>query len=380
MSVRQRAVREAIDRWAGAAVIDEETAGRLRAIEDEHARAASARLSQYSLAISGAAVLIIAGGVFLEWAWPTLDDTGRTLTLAMIGTVVSIAGVVLEGRGRWTPTSYALQLAGLGLLLSGYIWSERAWPDQSVPATAFGASALLVPILLGGRAFRSGDAYMPAVHGAAGLGFLAVFLDRSTALSGDAIVWVLDVVLVCAIAGLARVLGSDPDRDRYPWALNTFIAAMGSGFVLVFITAAGPLDLGVDTFLALDAWWMLTTALTIWGIERGGTPKYGGALPVLVAIELLAWIGLALMTVRETFDGGYGTVTLLVSGAAVVAFVYADRRAFSELLMASAVAFVAPIWIWAVEAAGALGGIAALVLTAVLLFWAAGRRGSATIR
>ena len=69
-----------------------------------------------------------------------------------------------------------------------------------------------------------------------------------------------------------------------------------------------------------------------------------------------------------------------MSGAAVVAFVYADRRAFSELLMASTVAFVSPIWIWAVEEAGALGGIAALVLTAVLLFWAAGRRGSATIR
>lgn len=377
MSIRQNAVLEAIERWASASIIDADTADRLRAIEQQHAVSASARLSQYVLAISGAAVLMIAGGVFLEWAWPTLDDVGRTLTLALIGILVSTGGIVLEARGRWAPTSYALQLAGLGLLLSAYVWSERAWPDLSLPATVFGGSALIVPVALGWRALRSRDAWMPAAHFAAGLGFLAVFLDRTTPLSGDAIIWVLDVTLLCAIAGLSRLLASDPGREEHPWALNTFIAAMGAGFVLVAYTASGPLDMGVEVFLALDAWWALTTALTVWGLERGGRLAHRSGLTLLIAVELLAWIGLGFTTVTETFDRGFGLTTLLVSGMAVVAFVYADRRRLTELLLAAAIAFVVPIWIWAVEAAGALGGIAALVLTAAVLFVAAGRRGSA---
>jgi len=378
VSIRRNAVLAAIDRWVSASIIDAETADRLRAAEEQHAVSASARLSQYVLAISGAAVLMIAGGVFLEWAWPTLDDVGRTVTLALIGVVVSTGGSVLEARGRWTPTSYALQLAGLGLLLSAYVWSERAWPDLSLPATVFGGSALIVPVVLGWRALRSRDAYMPAAHFAAGLGFLAVFFDRTTVLSSDAIIWVLDLVLLCTIAGLGRILASDPGREEHPWALNTFIAAMGAGFVLVAYTASGPLDMGVEVFLALDAWWALTTALTIWGLERGGRLADRSGLGVLIAVEMLAWIGLGITTVTETFDRGFGLTTLLVSGVAVAAFVYADRRGLNELLLAAAVAFVVPIWIWAVEAAGALGGIAALALTATLLFVAAGRRGSAT--
>ena len=57
-----------------------------------------------------------------------------------------------------------------------------------------------------------------------------------------------------------------------------------------------------------------------------------------------------------------------------------DAAAAGNVLIIAAVTFVIPIWAWAVDAAGALGGIAALVLTAALLFWAAGRRGSAEAR
>ena len=132
MSIRQNAVLEAIERWTTASIIDQETADRLRSAESKHDLAATARLSQYVLATSGAAVLLIAGGVFLEWAWPTLDDVGRTITLAGTGVAVSAAGITLEARGRWAPSSFALQLAGVGLLLTAYVWSERAWPDQSL--------------------------------------------------------------------------------------------------------------------------------------------------------------------------------------------------------------------------------------------------------
>ena len=81
-------------------------------------------------------------------------------------------------------------------------------------------------------------------------------------------------------------------------------------------------------------------------------------------------------TARETLNQGPGLATLLVSGGAVAAYLYADRSGFTPVLAADSIAFVLPIWGWAVEAGGATGGIAALTLTAGALFWAAGRRGS----
>ena len=101
------------------------------------------------------------------------------------------------------------------------------------------------------------------------------------------------------------------------------------------------------------------------------------SLQYLLALELLGWVALGMATARDTFDQGPGLATLMVSGLAVAAYLYADRSGYTVVLVAAAIAFVIPIWVWAVEVSGALGGIVALLLTAGLLFWAAGRRGSA---
>ncbi len=375
MSIRQNAVLEAIERWTTASIIDQETADQLRSAESKHDLAATARLSQYVLATSGAAVLLIAGGVFLEWAWPTLDDVGRTITLAVTGVAVSAAGITLEARGRWAPSSFALQLAGVGLLLTAYVWSERAWPDQSLYATIFGASALFVPGTLIWRSVKSRNALLPGIHFAAGLGFLAIFFDRSTPLSGDSIIWVLDGVLVLTTMILGRLLSAGSEYEGKEWALNAFITSMGVGFVLVTLTATGPLGME-DPMLALDAWWALAVGLTVWGLAAERAPAEHGGLQYLLALEVLGWIPLGMATARETLNQGPGLATLLVSGGAVAAYLYADRSGFTPVLAAAAIAFVLPIWGWAVEAGGATGGIAALTLTAGALFWAAGRRGS----
>jgi len=42
---------------------------------------------------------------------------------------------------------------------------------------------------------------------------------------------------------------------------------------------------------------------------------------------------------------------------------------------AAALAFIVPLWYWAVDRGGALGAVAALAATAALLFWLSGRRG-----
>lgn len=376
MSIRQNAVLEAIERWTTASIIDQETADRLRSAESKHDLAATARISQYVLATSGAAVLLIAGGVFLEWAWPALDDVGRTITLAGTGVAVTAGGITLEVRGRWAPSSFALQLAGLGLLLTAYVWSERAWADQSLQATIFGGSALVAPAALVWRSIKSRNTLLPGIHFAAGLGFLAIFLDRSTPLSGDSIIWVLDGVLLLATMILGRLLSAGPEYGGKDWALNAFITSMGAGFVLVTLTATGPLGME-DPMLALDAWWALAVGLTVCGLAVETTPADRGGLQYLLALEVLGWIPLGMATARETLNQGPGLATLMVSGVAIAAYLYADRSGYTPVLAAAAIAFVLPIWAWAVEAGGATGGIAALTLTAGVLFWAAGRRGSA---
>ncbi len=376
MSIRQNAVLEAIERWTTASIIDQETADRLRSAESKHDLAVTARISQYVLATSGAAVLLIAGGVFLEWAWPALDDVSRTITLAGTGVAVTAGGITLEVRGRWAPSSFALQLAGVGLLLTAYVWSERAWADQSLQAMIFGGSALVAPAALVWRSIKSRNALLPGIHFAAGLGFLAIFLDRSTPLSGDSIIWVLDAVLVLATMILGRLLSAGPEYGGKDWALNAFITSMGAGFVLVTLTATGPLGME-DPMLALDAWWALAVGLTVYGLALETGPADRGGLQYLLALEVLGWIPLGMATARESLNQGPGLATLMVSGVAIAAYLYADRSGYTPVLAAAAIAFVLPIWAWAVEAGGATGGIAALTLTAGVLFWAAGRRGSA---
>ncbi|HBV05705.1 MAG TPA: hypothetical protein DEF01_03130 [Gemmatimonadetes bacterium] len=367
---------EAIERWTTASIIDQETADRLRSAESKHDLAVTARISQYVLATSGAAVLLIAGGVFLEWAWPALDDVSRTITLAGTGVAVTAGGITLEVRGRWAPSSFALQLAGVGLLLTAYVWSERAWADQSLQAMIFGGSALVAPAALVWRSIKSRNALLPGIHFAAGLGFLAIFLDRSTPLSGDSIIWVLDAVLVLATMILGRLLSAGPEYGGKDWALNAFITSMGAGFVLVTLTATGPLGME-DPMLALDAWWALAVGLTVCGLAVETAPADRDGLQYLLALEVLGWIPLGMATARESLNQGPGLATLMVSGVAIAAYLYADRSGYTPVLAAAAIAFVLPIWAWAVEAGGATGGIAALTLTAGVLFWAAGRRGSA---
>jgi len=368
------AVLEAIDRWEDAGLIDETAARRLRADVAQASSAGTRRLSQYLLAGTGGAVLLIAGGVFLDWAWPLLDRAARSFVLAAVGVGVLAAGVRIGGARRWRPASYLMQTSGLGLLLGAFVYSEGAWSDLSAGGIATGVLSLAAPIVLAPRAMRR-DVVMPAVHLAMGLGFLAVFLDRATPLSGDAIVWVLDGVLVVAALALVRLLARDPSGERSPWALNAFVMAMLAGFVLVATTAVGPLGLTDDAVWPLDLWLAVCVALTVWGVHRGPPSLSREWLGRVLAWLLLAWIVLGFVTALEALDGPPELTLLLVGGAAVAAFAYASSVGFRSLMGTAALAFIVPLWYWAVDRGGALGAVAALAATAALLFWLSGRTG-----
>jgi hypothetical protein len=90
---------------------------------------------------------------------------------------------------------------------------------------------------------------------------------------------------------------------------------------------------------------------------------------------LVAWIALGFFTALEALDGPSELPLVLVGGAGVAAFAYASSMGFRSLMGAAALAFIVPLWYWAVDRAGALGAVAALATTAGLLFWLSGRTG-----
>ena len=381
MSRRRDALQSAIDRWETKGIIDAEIAAELRADVAAETGAETRRLSQYLVAATAGTVLLIASGVFLDWAWPLMGRGARSLLLAASGAAVVVLGVNMEGRTRrWLPAAYLLQTSGLALLLTSFVYSEQAWADATAGGLLAGLASLVVPIVLAPRAMRR-NVVMPAVHFAFGLAFLAVFLDRAVHLSGDEIVWVLDAVLAAALLVLARMLAGEGGLERRPWALNAFATAMTAGFVLVATTALGPLDLSDQAVWPIDAWLALAAGLALWGIERGPDSVPRGQLGQLLAYLLLAWIVLGFVTALEALDGPPELPLLLVGGAGVVAFAYAHARSgdasLRTLMGVSALAFIAPIWYWGVERGGALGAVAALVVTAAILFWMSGRVGPA---
>jgi hypothetical protein len=376
MSRETDLILQAIDRWESAGLVDLETARKLREETAREAGAGTRRLSQYVLAVTGGAVLLIAGGVFLDWAWPLLGRAARSTLLAAAGIGVVAGAVRLEGSRRWRPASYLMQTSGLGLLLAAFVYSEAAWPDLSVGGFVAGLLSLAVPIVLAPRAMRR-NSVMPAVHLAMGIAFLGIFLDRATPLSEDAIAWALDAVLLGAIFVLLRVLADDPDGERHPWALNAFVMAMLAGFVLVSLTAIGPLDLSEEAIWPLDLWLGITVALAVWGVERGPAGLSRVWLDKILAWLLVAWIVFGFFTALEALDGPPELPLLLVGGAGVVAFMYANAKGFRGLMGAAALAFIVPLWYWAVDRGGALGAVAALAATAGVLFWLSGRTGRA---
>jgi hypothetical protein len=242
-----------------------------------------------------------------------------------------------------------------------------------------GIAALIVPFALGPWSLRRNVA-MPAVHVAFAFGFIAVFLDRATPLSADAIVWVLDGVLALVAAVMVTLLHRDPDGRRHPWALNAFVMAVYAAGVLAFFTAVGPLDAGASAAYPLDVWLLMVVALTLWGIHRAPAGLRRDWFEAQLAWCLLLWIPLGFFTVMEAMKAPSEVALVLVGGAAVLGFGYAIERRVRRILATSAIAFIAAVWIWATDRAGALGAVAGLAFAAALLFWSSGRVGEWTTK
>lgn len=201
------------------------------------------------------------------------------------------------------------------------------------------------------------------------------FLQRGLGMSGDEIAWALDCVLLAVTAFLVQLLSRDPSGDEHPWALNAFVSAVYAGFVLVCVTALGPLGMREDAVFALDLWLALVAWLTLWGIHQAPPGLRRDWFGRQLAFAVVAWIPLGFFTALVAMDGPPELAVMMVGGAGVAAFLYADRTGAWWVMAASALAFVSALWYWGVERAGALGAVMALGVTAALLFWLSGHWG-----
>ncbi len=373
MSGRDR-VFEALRRWEDKGLVGPELASRLRVEVESHESGEGRRWAQYAIAATGAVILIIAAGVFLRWAWPLMGAGSRSALLAGAGLATLGLGIVTESRTRLQPAAYLLQAAGLALLLMSFGYSRRAWSDASPGAVVFGVAILSIPLA---SAFITigRNPISPAIHTAFGYAFLFAFLERSSGLDTDSILWILDAVALVSIVLLAMRLRAEQHQDPDDWTLNAFVTSLYAAGVLLFSTAAGPLDFDDHSVWALNVWLAAVTALTLWGIH--GAPAglrrawFGRQLALCVFLA----IPLTFATALGALDLGETATSVVVAIVGFAGLRYGLRFDSRDTLAAGCIALLAAAWYFGSEKGGAIGAFLALAFSAALFFWLSVRLG-----
>lgn len=367
-------VHDALRRWQRDGLIDAPLADRLRAELDTHTAGEGRRWAQYAIAATGAVLLIIAAGVFLRWAWPLMGPASHSVLLAFIGAGVMAFGIVTESNERMAPAAYMLQAGGLALLLIAFAYSQRAWSDSSPGAVLFGLAIIVVPLITASLAIRR-NPIMPAIHTAFGYAFLYTFLERATPLDDDTVLWVLDAVAVLATLLLAWRLRGEDHHDPDDWTLNAFVASLYAAGLLIFVTALGPLHLSDQAVWALNAWLVVVTGLTLWGIHRAPPGLRRAWFARQLALSVFYAMVLGWWTTLGALDMGSAGASLLIAALGVTGMVYGLRFDARDTIIASCIALLSAAWYFGTEAGGAFGAVLALAFSAALFFWLSTRLG-----
>lgn len=371
MSLSQRHVEVALDRWERAGLLDAPTGERLRAEARAHEAMQTRRRARYLIASVAAFALFLAASFFAARAWPLLDDATRTLILLVAGAAVYALGSALELRRRWFPSALLLQAGGLAVLLVATIYSAEHWPHGGAGGIAFGIVALVSPMVVLIR-FHGRDPITHALHTAFAFPFAAVFLTRAGGLDFDIVVWILDGLAVAAVAALALRLPA-LEREDADSALAALSAALLSGLVLALLTGLGPLDLGERGVLPADAWLVLMAVVTLWGLHRAPSTLRRGWFETQLALCVLLAVPLVAFTTIEALDWPIEASALAQAALGALALRYGLRFATRGVLVGGALALAVGAWIYGLERGEALGTIGALVATAALLFWVSTR-------
>ena len=367
-------IESAIERWKEAGLIDGELAEQLRAEHAQSRRRGARRFLQYAVSGTAGILLVIAAVTFFAWSWPELGPAARTCVIAGTGIAIVLLGMRLETARRHVPVAWALQTSGLVLLLSAFVYSMEAWDNTTAGGVVIGLLALATPIATI-PVFVRRNPVMPAVATALGYGFLAAFLFRAFDLDADTIIWVLDGALVVTLAVLGVLLHAGRAGSVSRRMLYAFTVSLYAGYPMAGMTAAGPLELGDETLLALDAWLVLVTALALWGIHRAPAALRSARFSLHLAASVLLAIPLGFGTTLEVYDLPPLGAAAVIAGAGACGLWYGLGRNVRPLVLCSCATIVSAAWYLGVDAGERLGTVLALAFTAGLFFWVATRLG-----
>ena len=365
-------VLRALSRWEAKGLLTPEVTAGLRGEMEEELQEEGRRWSQYLLAGTGGAVLIVAGSTFLAWAWPSMGPAGQALSLGVIGLLILGLGIRLPGAGRWVPVAYLLQISGPVLVFMAFVHSERAWPDGTLGGVGAGVLGLVIPLVLVWISLRR-DAVLAAIQAALGFLFLYAFFDRALSLDEETILWILDGIMVVGLAGVGYRL-KDPEGPE--WAMPVFASLVFAALILLIFSGDALWHLDAYTVVPLDIWLITVAGLSFWGLQEG-TPAHlrRDWLERVLALCVLLGIAFGFMTTLEALDTGPTAAAMTVGGVGGLGLWYALPRGSREVLVTSCLALLISSWYYGAETGGALGAVLALAIMAAVLFWGSARLG-----
>lgn len=373
------AVEAALERWVRTGLMTPEQAEVLARENQEVSHEAGRSWVQYIVSATAGLLTLIAAGVFLGWSWPHLGNATRTGVIAVGGVGLLLGGLALERRPGRVPVGYMMQTAGLAVLLLAYVYSRHVWENGSVLAIALGLPVLALPLVLAPLTVRR-NAVMPAVLTTLGYGYLMVFLVRA-GVDEEAALWIVDGVMALSLVvlgGLALARGADPPegpRNIEPWEPAAFSASLLASPILILATALGPLDLDENAVLALDVWWVLLMAVTLWTIHLAPPSLRRAWVPKQLAWAVLCGVVLAFWTFLGPLDADPWVAAAGVGALGGASLWHGLTFQLRDTVISGCVALVVAAWYFGIES-GALGTVVALGFTAGLLFWVSGRAGA----
>lgn len=363
---------EALTRWRDKGLLRPETAELLRAeAAAEHDRRSRARGRLWVSAV-GAAAAFGALVLFATEAWPGLGDAGRTLLLAAGALLAYGIGVAVQRAHRWAAAGELLRSTGLAVGLATVVYSVNAWELGTFGARMWGVAALGAALGCGWAAW-SAVPRMAVGHVVFVLPYAAAFLVQTAGLEFEPTVWLLDGIWASGLAAMAAAVAGRPPGDERRGRLAVLVTGAWIGFVLLFLTGAGVLDLSDHAVWPMDVWMATMATLTAWAASRAPSDAEAELLERHLALCIPVATGLAVFSVAEALEWP-GEAWLLAGAAVASAGMAWALRARSSLALANAAgSLIVVIWIYTVERADVALAAGALALTAVLFFWVGSR-------
>lgn len=359
-----------IGRWEGKGLLPQAVAAVLRAEVEAEGWRESRRWSQYLLAATGGAVLVMAAGTFLAWVWPELGYVGQSVTLAVVGAAVMATGLTFTARARWTAVAYLLQVVGPLMIVMAVAWSENGWPDRTVGAVGAGILALLTSAVAVGYALRK-DPLLVALQAPLSFLFIFEFLDRALGLDVKASLWVLDALLVLALAATGFRLRKPGGP---PWTLGAFTSFLYASLVLLIFSGVILWDMERYAVIPMDIWLLTVAGISVWGLQ-GSVPEHlrHEGYERQLAYCILLWVPFGFFTTLGAMRSGPDLAAGGVAAVGGLGLWYALPRGRRAVLVTSCLTLLAAAWYYGSAKGGALGAVLALVAVAGVLFWGSTR-------